>query len=229
MRGDPSCYSRRPCNREGLTILLMHSSVRINNSCEVWTRRRIKAATHSYSMIFLIIRSLSWTASNFQKAQQGTQVSEMRAVRSEHREVLNVNVNYGEVFQYLKSLEVSGDLAFKSQQFCKFSIRRCWPIKDSDGLWFSLLLTWLFLRHPFICKDISRVPKDLKEHLLCVIPIVKGNIDHYTCLWLWFHLYWDAFVIHLDSKVRVYNIKSIKQPKQVFHCVASYRKKHFTL
>lgn len=138
MRGDPSCYSRRPCNREGLTILLMHSSARINNSCEVWTRRRIKPATRSYSMISLIIRSLCWTASNFESAQQGAQVSEMRAGRSERSEVLNVNVNYGEVFQYLNLLAVSWDLAFKSQQFCKFSVRRCWPIKDSDGLWFSV-------------------------------------------------------------------------------------------
>ena len=54
---------RRPSNREGFTILLMHSSVRINNSCEVWTRRRIKPVTRSYIMIFLIIRSPCWTAS----------------------------------------------------------------------------------------------------------------------------------------------------------------------
>lgn len=46
--------------------------------------------TRSYIMIFLIIRSPCWTASNFQSTQQGTQVSEMRAGRFERCEVLNV-------------------------------------------------------------------------------------------------------------------------------------------
>ena len=64
-RGSESSYLLRPCDSGGLAILLMHSSVRINNSCEVWTRWRIKPVTCSYSMIFLIIRSLCWTASNF--------------------------------------------------------------------------------------------------------------------------------------------------------------------
>lgn len=146
--GVQSCYSLRPCNRGGLTILLMHSLARINSSCEVWIRRRIKPVTRSYSMIFLIIRSLCWTASNFQSTQQGTQVSEMRTGRSGRREALNVNVKYGAMFQYLNLLAVSWDLAFTSERFCKFSIRRCWPIKYSDGLWSSLLLTELFPQAP---------------------------------------------------------------------------------
>lgn len=42
-------------------------------------------------------------------------MSEMRAGRSERREELNINVNYGEVFQYLNLVAVSRDLAFEIQ------------------------------------------------------------------------------------------------------------------
>lgn len=113
------CYSQCPCNREGFAILFVHSSARINNSCEVWTQQRIKPVTSSYSMIFLIIRSLCWTASNFQSTQQGSQVSEMRASRSERCEVLNVNVNYEELFQYFStSWQFSNFNPSDSPSFC---------------------------------------------------------------------------------------------------------------
>lgn len=97
---------RAPCSR-GFIILLMHSSAWINNSCEARIRWKINSVTRSYSMIVLIIRSLCWSASNFQATQQGTQVSEMIAGRSELWEELNVNLNYRGVFQYLNMLDVS--------------------------------------------------------------------------------------------------------------------------
>lgn len=69
--------------------------------------------THSYSVIFLLIRSLRLPASTFPSTQQEIKVSEMRDGRSERYEVLNMNVNYGEVFQYLNLLAVSWDLAIE--------------------------------------------------------------------------------------------------------------------
>lgn len=63
--------------------------------------------TYSSSVIVLLIRSLCWPASNFPSTQQGTKVSEMRAGRSERCEMLNIDVNYAAVFQYLNLLAVS--------------------------------------------------------------------------------------------------------------------------
>lgn len=65
----------------------------------------------------------------------------------------------------------------KSEQLCKvfYQMFFCSPIKN--GLSFSPLLRELFLKHILICKGVGQIPKELKEHLLCVIHnIEKGNI-----------------------------------------------------
>lgn len=86
-----------------------HSLTRINISCDERTRQRIKSATYISAVISRLIRSLSWPASNFPPTQQRTKVLEMRAVCCERRcAVLNMNVKYGEAFQYLNLVAVWG-------------------------------------------------------------------------------------------------------------------------
>lgn len=101
----------------------------------MWTQQRIEPVTRSYSMIFLIIRSLCWTASNFQSTRRGSQVSEMRASGSGRRGVLNVNVNYEEMFQYLNLLAVSCDSELKIQVILQVPAKTL--LTAESGRWFT--------------------------------------------------------------------------------------------
>lgn len=135
------------------TILLMHSSARISDSCEVWTRRRIEPVTCSYSVIFLIIRSLCWTASYFQPDPTGNPgFWKMRALWS-----VDCKCELWRGVSIFKNVGSSLGFIIKFQAILQVFSKRCWPIKDSEGSWFPLLLMVLFFcTHLYVKGSVER-------------------------------------------------------------------------